>query len=135
VRIERGTDGAATITLQAEKAETLRALQQDSAHLHEALDRAGLPSAGRQVSYELAQTQANAGSTSLADAGSASLSGAGLGQGGNQGGDGSGANGQRQAAQPQAQSYARAEADASGLTTPIQGRTRAAAVSGINITA
>ncbi len=129
VRIERGTDGAATITLQAEKAETLHALQQDSAHLHEALDRAGLPSAGRQVSYELAQNQASAGA--------ASATGPGVGQGGDQSGSFSGdRSGQRgQTAQPQTQSYARAEADASDRSAPTQGRTRATAVSGINITA
>ena len=123
VRIERGTDGAATVTLLAEKAETLHALQQDSAHLHEALDRAGLPNTGRQVSYELAQGQATTGS-----------GGGGFGAG--QGGAG-GQHGQRggQAGQPQAPGYPRAGSDAPSRTIAQPPRSRATAASGINITA
>ena len=61
VRIERAADGAATVTLQVERSETLHALQIDAAHLHEALDRAGLPTAGRQMSFELAQPTSGTG--------------------------------------------------------------------------
>jgi hypothetical protein len=61
VQIARSADGAASITLLVQKPETLAALQQDGAHLHQALDRAGLPSAGRQISYQLAQTPADGG--------------------------------------------------------------------------
>ena len=60
VRIERDADGAANITLQAEKPETLRVLQQDSAHLHQALDRAGVFSDGRTFVFELSQGNADA---------------------------------------------------------------------------
>jgi hypothetical protein len=53
VRIARGPDGAATITLQADRADTLHALQLDAGHLHQALDRAGLPTEGRSLSFQL----------------------------------------------------------------------------------
>lgn len=55
VRIERGHDGSATITVQVERADTLHALQADLPHLHQALDRAGVPAEARQVHMELAQ--------------------------------------------------------------------------------
>jgi flagellar hook-length control protein FliK len=55
VRIERGHDGTATITVQVERADTMHMLQVDLPHLHQALDRAGVPTESRQVSVELAQ--------------------------------------------------------------------------------
>lgn len=54
IRIERGPDGSATVTVQAERADTLHAIQQDVAHLHQALDRAGLPAEARQLTMQLA---------------------------------------------------------------------------------
>jgi len=54
VRITRAPDGSASVALSVEKPETLAALQQDLGHLHQALDRAGLQVAGRQVSLDLA---------------------------------------------------------------------------------
>jgi flagellar hook-length control protein FliK len=54
VRIERTHDGSATITVQVERADTLHTLQQDVAHLHQALDRAGVPTEQRQVTLHLA---------------------------------------------------------------------------------
>ena len=54
VRIERTHDGAANVTVQVERAETLHVLQQDLPHLHAALDRAGVPAEARQVTVELA---------------------------------------------------------------------------------
>ncbi len=62
VRIERAHDGTATVSVQVERADTLRALQQDLPHLHQALDRAGVPAEQRQVSFHLAPTAASAGS-------------------------------------------------------------------------
>ena len=64
VRIERGHDGSATITVQVERADTMHALQADLPHLHQALDRAGVPAEARQVHVELAQAPpaANGGS-------------------------------------------------------------------------
>ena len=122
VHIARGQDGASVITLQVEKPETLRTLQQDSAHLHQALDRAGLPSAGRQVSYELAQGQAGAGQN---------------GAGGSAGGGGS--DGQnRRAPQPQGQPASGQDPEPRGglvARAPTPMRTRPAGASGINITA
>jgi flagellar hook-length control protein FliK len=54
VRIERAHDGAATITVLVEKAATMHSIQQDLPHLHQALDRAGLPAESRQVTVQLA---------------------------------------------------------------------------------
>jgi flagellar hook-length control protein FliK len=79
VRIARAADGTASVTLQAEKPDTLHALQQDAAHLHQALDRAGLPSAGRQVTYELATglTGGSQGSPSTSLSSGSAFSGSG----------------------------------------------------------
>jgi flagellar hook-length control protein FliK len=54
VKIERAVDGTATVTVQVEKADTLHVLQQDVSHLHQALDRAGVPQEQRQVTLQLA---------------------------------------------------------------------------------
>jgi hypothetical protein len=54
VHIARANDGTASVTLSVEKPETLATLQQDLAHLHQALDRAGVQVDGRQVSLHLA---------------------------------------------------------------------------------
>jgi hypothetical protein len=54
VRIERAADGSATVTVQVEKSATLQTMQQDISHLHQALDRAGVPSELRQVTLQLA---------------------------------------------------------------------------------
>jgi hypothetical protein len=43
IRITRAPDGSASVTVAAERPETLSALQGDLGHLHQALDRAGLP--------------------------------------------------------------------------------------------
>jgi flagellar hook-length control protein FliK len=128
VRIERAADGAATVTLQVEKAETLHALQMDATHLHQALDRAGLPAAGRQMSFELAQPAAGTG-LSNPDGGSGSFgpgqnSFQNQSQGGFQGGGG-----QRGQASPVSPPTPAAEPDRTATRAP--GR----AAIGINITA
>jgi flagellar hook-length control protein FliK len=65
VRIERAHDGSATVTVQVEKSETLHALQQDMPRLHQALDRAGLPTEARQVTLHLAAATGSDTQTSL----------------------------------------------------------------------
>jgi flagellar hook-length control protein FliK len=110
VRIERAHDGTATVTVQVEKSETLHSLQQDMPRLHQALDRAGLPTEARQVTLHLA-------------AASGSDTQTGLGNGGD---------GQRQgpaARQPQRAAPAPPSETADDETAPVW---RAA---GINITA
>ena len=54
IRIDRSRDGPASISLTAEKPETLALLVRDQAQLHKALDQAGVPAAGRSVSFSLA---------------------------------------------------------------------------------
>ena len=53
VRITRAQDGAASVSVSVERPETLRSLQADLSHLHQALDRAGLPEQ-RSLSIHLA---------------------------------------------------------------------------------
>jgi hypothetical protein len=88
VKIERAPDGTATVTVQVEKSDTLQTLQQDISHLHQALDRAGVPAEQRQVTLHLAPA------ASTADTGASSGNGHGAGQGfGQSPGQGPGAGG------------------------------------------
>jgi hypothetical protein len=101
VRITRGLDGTAAITLQADRPDTLLALQSDSSHLHQALDRAGLPSEGRSLNFQLASA-APGHTAATGDAGYASAAAGGQGGfgAGPDGSSGGGAN--RQASQQHA---------------------------------
>ena len=54
IRIERPTDGPATIQLVAERPETLSRLIHDQSQLQQALDQAGVPQAGRILDFSLA---------------------------------------------------------------------------------
>jgi flagellar hook-length control protein FliK len=51
VRIERAMSGLTQIDITADKPETLMALQRDQPALHQTLDQAGVPSAGRTISF------------------------------------------------------------------------------------
>jgi hypothetical protein len=55
VRIERAASGAAHIELTADDPRTLQALQQDQSALHRALDDAGIPAAGRTLTFHAGQ--------------------------------------------------------------------------------
>jgi flagellar hook-length control protein FliK len=55
VRIERAASGAAHIELTADDPRTLQALQQDQSALHRALDGAGIPAAGRTLTFHAGQ--------------------------------------------------------------------------------
>ncbi len=90
LQITRDAAGAAAVSVQVERADTLGRLQADIAHLHQALDRAGVPEQ-RQVTVHLMPAQA-----STPDGGAA---GAGLGQGAQGGGSQGGPNGGNQGAQ------------------------------------
>jgi hypothetical protein len=116
VHIAHDAAGGAAVTVQVERPETLHMLQQDVSHLHQALDRAGVPAEARQLSLHLAP--AVAASAGGQDAGS-------LSSGGN-GGDG-----QRQAPQPR-QAQRAAAADAAEETHGSQPAWQPA---GLNITA
>ncbi len=54
ITISRPADGTARIAVSVERPETLAALRGDQASLNQALDRAGIPSDSRTVSFELA---------------------------------------------------------------------------------
>jgi len=84
VRIARGVDGSASVTLTVDKPETLASLQQDLAHLHQALDRAGLPVEARQVSLHLTPPVTAGDGLSTGSGGTSSGGGSegGWGQGG-----------------------------------------------------
>lgn len=53
VTLERDTGGGAGITLAVERPETLQLLRGDMAHLHAALDMAGVSQAGRTLSLHI----------------------------------------------------------------------------------
>ncbi len=53
VTLERDTGGGAGVTLAVERPETLRLLRNDMAHLHAALDMAGVSQAGRTLSLHI----------------------------------------------------------------------------------
>jgi flagellar hook-length control protein FliK len=80
VRIERAHDGTATVTVQVEKSETLHSLQQDMPRLHQALDRAGLPSELRQVTLHLAPATGSDTQTSLGNSNDGQRQGANMRQ-------------------------------------------------------
>jgi hypothetical protein len=62
VRIERAVSGLTQIDITADRPETLLALQRDQPALHRTLDHAGVPSAGRTVSFHAAVPPAPASS-------------------------------------------------------------------------
>jgi hypothetical protein len=51
IRIERAISGLTQIEITADKPETLLALQRDQPALHRTLDQAGVPPAGRTISF------------------------------------------------------------------------------------
>jgi flagellar hook-length control protein FliK len=55
IRITRAPDGTASVNVAVERPQTLASLQGDLGHLHQALDRAGLPEQ-RSISLHLAGT-------------------------------------------------------------------------------
>jgi flagellar hook-length control protein FliK len=70
VKIERALSGATQIDITADNPATLLALQRDQPQLHRTLDDAGIPAAGRTVTFHTAQVaQAAASSASGSPAG------------------------------------------------------------------
>jgi hypothetical protein len=85
VRIERAASGAAHIELTANDPKTLQALQRDQSALHRALDGAGIPAAGRTLSFHAVQpppVSTSSGSTG-ATSGSGQPTASGRGTNGN----------------------------------------------------
>ncbi len=76
INIDQPKGGTTTVRLTAENPHTLALLQQDHTNLTAALDRAGLPTADRVVSFHLAQpqsTSADPGASSQSQSGSMSF--------------------------------------------------------------
>jgi hypothetical protein len=127
VTIARAPDGTATVTVQVEKAETLQTLQQDIAHLHQALDRAGVPSDQRQVSLHLGVPAMTGAADSGTSTGGSASGGFGTGT--------APGNGQR-GGQPQPQHGGRGAPAASPfIATAEQAEAPRWRAAGINITA
>jgi flagellar hook-length control protein FliK len=57
IRIDRNSEGVAHVDVTVDRPETLELLQRDQPRLDQALDQAGIPSAGRNVSFSLAPTE------------------------------------------------------------------------------
>lgn len=92
LRISRATSGLTQIDITADKPETLLALQRDQPALHRTLDQAGIPSAGRTVSFHaVAPSPGSSGgsSTTSGQGGGQSQGGAGRANYGNADADGS----------------------------------------------
>jgi flagellar hook-length control protein FliK len=87
VRIAQAASGTTQVEITAENPSTLAALQRDQPQLHRTLDEAGIPSAGRTVTFQVAQpAQAAAGGS-----GSGSPAGHGSSQQGSTGRNSAGA--------------------------------------------
>jgi flagellar hook-length control protein FliK len=70
VKIERALSGTTQIDITADNPATLLAMQRDQPQLHRTLDEAGIPAAGRTVTFHTAQAaQASANSNSGSPAG------------------------------------------------------------------
>ena len=63
VRIATAVSGATQIEITAENPATLRALQRDQPQLHRTLDDAGIPAAGRTVTFHVAPAVQNVAAT------------------------------------------------------------------------
>ena len=119
VQIGRSDTGAAHVEITAEKADTLQAMLRDQPQLHRALDDAGVPAAGRTITFHTAPVQsaaAGGNGTNLTpqnQGGAGSLNGGGPnggGRGGYGGGEPGGEAGARRQTRPSADSAAPAAA-------------------------
>jgi len=126
ISISRDTAGAASVSVAVERPETLSRLQADLGHLHQALDRAGLPEQ-RSVSLHLA-----AGQDGQPPAGA----GGGGGQGAPQGSAGGFQQGSGQGRQAAAQAALQPGSAAPGGEAPVLADAGGSWVrAGVNVTA
>jgi flagellar hook-length control protein FliK len=64
VRIERMSSGSTLVEITAEKIDALHAMQRDQTRLHRSLDEAGIPEAGRTITFHaVPPTQASSGTS------------------------------------------------------------------------
>ncbi|MDE2581959.1 MAG: flagellar hook-length control protein FliK [Rhodospirillales bacterium] len=53
ITLQRAADGPTLVQVTAQQPQTLNLLVRDQAHLHRALDQAGVPASGRNLSFQL----------------------------------------------------------------------------------
>jgi hypothetical protein len=70
ISVSSDASGRSTVVVSAERPDTLNLLQRDQPALSQALDQAGIPSAGRSVTFQLSNTAstANGGAANAANA-------------------------------------------------------------------
>ncbi len=122
IRISRATDGTASVSVAVERPDTLATLQSDLGHLHQALDRAGLPEA-RNVTMHLAAGPDQGGTGTSMGTGSGATPQGGFQQNA------------RQHQQHAATHSPAAAATPDTLPIPTPARATAIAAGGVNITA
>jgi flagellar hook-length control protein FliK len=82
IRVDRTTEGVSRVDIITDRPETLELLQRDQPKLDQALDQAGVPSSGRNVSFLLAPTEQMGAAASRPDSMSAGSGDTGQGQSG-----------------------------------------------------
>jgi chemotaxis protein MotD len=132
IAIDQPKNGPVSVILSAERPETLALLKRDEVQLGQTLDRAGVPSDNRVVSFHLAPTpttSSNQDSTSRGDTAQT-----GFGQA-NFGTNGGGSNDARRQPTPHAAYTATHDPDAEWDASPVTAAFAAASRAGLNITA
>ena len=121
IRISRALSGITQIEIMAERPSTLLTLQRDQPQLHRASDEAGIPAAGRAVTFHAAPpTPTTSRDTSASSGGSGGQHGSAFQANGNADGDGSGGGRGNSARRPNGYSNR-------GRTTDLAGATAAKA--------
>jgi flagellar hook-length control protein FliK len=80
IRVDRTTEGVSRVDITTDRPETLELLQRDQPKLDQALDQAGIPSSGRNVSFLLAPAEQLGAAASRPDSMSAGSGDTGQGQ-------------------------------------------------------
>jgi chemotaxis protein MotD len=137
IAIDQPKSGPVSVTLSAERPETLALLKRDEVQLGQTLDRAGVPSDNRVVSFHLAPTPAtspNQDSTSRGGPNPGDTAQTGFGQA-SFGTNGGGSNDGRRHPTPHAAYTATPNPDAEWDASPVTAAFAAASRAGLNITA
>jgi len=137
IEIDQPKDGPVSVTLSAERPETLALLKRDEAQLGQTLDRAGVPSDNRVVSFHLAPAPAaasNQDSTSQGGSSQGNPAQPSFGQSGF-GSNGGGSDDARRPPTPHAAYTAVPDPDADWNTFPVTAASATASRAGLNITA
>jgi flagellar hook-length control protein FliK len=82
IRVDRTTEGVSRVDITTDRPETLELLQRDQPKLDQALDQAGIPSLGRNVSFMLAPAEQMGAAASRPDSMSTGSGDTGQGQSG-----------------------------------------------------